>query len=230
MLTEVQKNILAKKETATGKELQEILALEREIKKREKSKLNQLAEARKVASKNRKVAATAKKIESAAVAVIEEKQPVVKVDLYSIPTMVITDLMKHHAGLLSFVANALSCDLDSLKSFIAKNKKLKTLLLDIREANLDIVENVVLKRIKDEKSDQLAMFYLRNLGVQRGWNNEKVGVGGSSSKPLYIKILPVGPDGQEIKSSGKGRPKKIFSEIKVLPALPINSESMSSDA
>lgn len=179
------KEILEKKATATGKELEEIEALEKEYNKRKK--------------------ATSKKIKAAWK---EKKKSLPKPALPTFSNEDVIAALKSSSGLISFAAEKLQVPVDYLKNQIKKSKTLRDSLFEVRETNIDIVENEVMQRILEKKDSILMMFYLKNMGAHRGWNNERMKAGSSSDKPIYIKIQPVG----FIPEKGKKLP-----EVKISP-------------
>lgn len=124
---------------------------------------------------------------------------------------VIEDALRKCDGLVSFAAEELKCPVDVLRGYIKKSKRLREALFTIRERNIDLVEGELMKRIVEKKDPILMMFYLKNMGVHRGWTNEKAKAGSSLDKPIYIKIQPASPE----VSTSKKAIKPV--DIKLLP-------------
>jgi hypothetical protein len=217
-----------KKNAKTKAELDAIEALESEWKKRKKkiSKLNSIA-GKKAAGipKTKKVVEEVVEvreevIEEKVEEKIEEETPQ---ELKALPVAVdeidkktqdeIEEAIKLTGGWLSKTAKELGMPVEKVKSAIKRNKRLKDVLFETKEHLLDLVEDTLFERIMEKKDVLGAMFWLKCQGQHRGWI-DKPKAGSSADKPIHIKITPVGIAEGERRV---GRPKKIYTEVKVLP-------------
>lgn len=214
-----------KKNAKTKAELDAIEALESEWKKRKKkiSKLNSIA-GKKAAGipKTKKVVeeVVEDKIEEKVEEKVEEETPQ---ELKALPVAVdeidkktqdeIEEAIKLTGGWLSKTAKELGMPVEKVKSAIKRNKRLKDVLFETKEHLLDLVEDTLFERIMEKKDVLGAMFWLKCQGQHRGWI-DKPKAGSSADKPIHIKITPVGIAEGERRV---GRPKKIYTEVKVLP-------------
>jgi len=130
----------------------------------------------------------------------------------------IAESLKENAGLISYSAQKLGLPLDVLKYHIKKSKYLRSILFDIRDSNIDIVENEVMNRIKDKKDPILMMFYLKCMGKDRGWVEKSEKAGDRPDRPIHIKIMPVAGLNMPDMPRKAGRPpnKATYAETKVL--------------
>ena len=210
-----------KKNAKTKAELDAIEALESEWKKRKKkiSKLNSIA-----GEKAAGIPKTKKVVEEVVGDKIEEKvEEETPQELKALPVAVdeidkktqdeIEEAIKLTGGWLSKTAKELGMPVEKVKAAIKRNKRLKDVLFETKEHLLDLVEDTLFERIMEKKDVLGAMFWLKCQGQHRGWI-DKPKAGSSADKPIHIKITPVGIAEGERRV---GRPKKIYTEVKVLP-------------
>lgn len=117
--------------------------------------------------------------------------------------------LKETGGWLSKTAAVLGISTDALRKIIKQDKYLKSVLYEVREATLDAVEDALFRKIVERGDTLAAIFWLKCQGQHRGWIDKPQN--GTSSRPIYIKIIPAGlnPKG--------GRPRKEFEEMKIFP-------------
>lgn len=190
---------------------EEFVALQKEKKRKRLSNFRKKSNAKKQKEKIKEK--VKKKVEEKVAKELAKAVPAIIVKEPTIEE--VESALKKHSGLISYTAKELQCPTEIVKKIIKKNKGLRNLLFDLRETIVDIAEDTLLYRMREKQDGIIAMFVAKCLGKQRGWIERPEKAGGSSQKPLYIRILPV--DG-EIKSPG--RPKKMFAEVKVGEALP----------
>lgn len=121
--------------------------------------------------------------------------------------------LRKNGGLLTYTARELGCSMDTLKKSIKRNKDLRNLVLDLREAMVDLAEDTLRYRMEEKKDGIAAMFVAKCLGKNRGYVEKPEKAGDTANKPVYIRILPIGENGNE--KRGPGRPAKKFAEIKI---------------
>jgi len=120
-------------------------------------------------------------------------------------------------GLISYASQELNCPVETLKKLIIKSKQLRGLLDELRNVMIDAAENTLLYRVVDKRDLIASMFLLKTIGKKRGWVEKEDKAGSSADKPVFIKILPVDSNGNTEGKKGRGRPKKIYAEAKILP-------------
>lgn len=132
--------------------------------------------------------------------------------------------LKETGGLLTYTARGLGLTLEDLKKAIRKNRYLRNLVFDLRESMIDLAEDTLMYRMAEKKDGIVAMYVTKCLGKDRGWIEKPEKAGSNAEKPIYIKILPIGENG-DIKK-GPGRPSKKFAEVKLpaVTALPMSDE------
>jgi len=119
-------------------------------------------------------------------------------------------------GLITYAAQELKCPIDVVKKAIRKFKTLRTLVMQLREVMLDAAEDTLLYRVTEKRDIIATMFLLKTIGKRRGWIEGPERSGETASKPVYIKLLPVGTDYTE----GKGKKgKKQQAITAMVPAL-----------
>jgi hypothetical protein len=118
----------------------------------------------------------------------------------------IANALKESSGLISYAAKQLNVPIEVLKKQVRRNKYLRNLMLELRESAIDLAEDTLMWRMREKRDAIVAMFVLKCIGKNRGWVDKPEKAGESLDKPVYIKILPVGENGDGKK--GVGRPKK----------------------
>jgi len=135
--------------------------------------------------------------------------------LPAIPSLSPADIengLRKNGGLLTYTARELGCTMEVLKKSIKRNKDLRNLVLDLREAMVDLAEDTLRYRMEEKKDGIAAMFVAKCLGKNRGYVEKPEKAGDTANKPVYIRILPIG-GGDEKRE--RGRPAKQFAEIRI---------------
>lgn len=135
-----------------------------------------------------------------------------------IPLETLKDAVRNSEGYLSYAAERLQCPVETVKMYLKKYKQLREILFEVRERNLDIVEDTLMWRITEKKDVLATMFYLKCMGKHRGWI-DKPEKNGSGDKNITIKIVPAPGLALNDGGNGKGSPKKEFQSVNILPAL-----------
>jgi|GEM_PF-1248848 len=210
--------LLEKKKTAkTKEEIKALEALEAAWNARERKIAKFRAKAGKIGGKARSIK---KEKEKDIKDVVEKKD----YELDKKTQDEIEAAIRLTGGWLSKTAKELGMPVEKVKAAIKRNKRLKEVLFETKEHLLDLVEDTLFERIIEKKDVLGAMFWLKCQGQHRGWI-DKPKNGGSADKPIHIKITPVElPKGER----RIGRPKKIYTEVKVLPASQSKDEILES--
>lgn len=91
-------------------------------------------------------------------------------------------------GFIGIAAKKLRCCTDTVQIYVKNNPELNDVIAAVREQNLDLAEDAIMKNIKVGNIDA-AKFYLKYIGRERGYieRTELSGIGG---KPIGITITP----------------------------------------
>ena len=94
----------------------------------------------------------------------------------------VADALKKSAGIISGAAQILDCAPKTVRDYIARYPKLKEVLAETVEFNLDLCETKLLAAVSKE-ADWAVKFYLETKGKHRGYTRRQE-ITGADGKPL----------------------------------------------